>query len=158
MIKRLLFLICLITLFLPAIAQVDSLPIKTTIKDGMILFTIPPSYHKPENLPMAKPRYVHSIRTLVVKEYNPSRRDMIQTLEHRLSAGLSESNEGLSYMELVCLYIYIGNNKTAHLPSRAREIISLWANNKSYKFNEEAKLVADYINFADEMTVKFGYK
>lgn len=157
--KRIVLLNLFVIVLIPCFGQFTSLPIETTFKNGMILFTLPPAYNSPEYLPVAKPRYVHIQRTLVNKDYNPSFSELHEVLQSKLLiTPLNSSEDKISYLKLICLYIYTGNNNTTKLPAAAREHISDFMNDESFKFREEAKLTADYLIFADNMTTKFGMK
>lgn len=154
---RTYFLILISLVWFSSLAQNSEIPIELKITNDLIVFTLPPPYHKAEYKPIAKPRFVATLRTLVMKEHNPSKKEMLEILQSNLAIPPAENSdeERLAYLKNICLFIYLGNNCTLQLPEITRELVSKWTADDAFRFIKEAKLVSDYISFGDEMTVKF---
>lgn len=154
---RTYFLILISLVWSSSFAQNNRIPIEVKITNDLIVFTLPPPYHKAEYKPIAKPRFVAILRTLIMSEYNPSKKELLEMLKSNINNPPTANNddERLAYLKNICLFIYLGNNNTLQLPAIARELISKWNADNAFKFSKEAKVVSDYIHFGDEMTVKF---
>lgn len=150
--RKITILVIFILTGLAALPQDNmvQIPIETEFKNGLIIFTLPSPYSSPEFRPMAIPRFVTTLRTLIVYPNTPSKDGLLIELQKRLSIPQegTDKTEAIDYLKNIALYIYMSNNNVTNLPQKARTALNDW-NKANISFKEELKLVTEYLRMAD---------